>query len=315
MRRLVGTIIAVSVFVALPTAAHAQTTGGGSVSWDRPRAEVTASLGLASNTSGASWSGPVVRFFSKVFDAYCIYAGGGGCQPVVVVCDPSQPRDIQPVFIRPPDQGGPTVPPTVDGKIILYSTEPIGDPYDAYFGETAQRYCAGPSVAGAAVERPPSAQQIWDSARAAGTGAVVELQPTGHGLTGLNAPLWLTLGASTATDISTSFGVWNVTATVFLVRVDWRIADVASDTVVATEGSTPVVNGGVALGSRENPLAWFRFRTKGTYRVTGSAVWAARGTITGPFGFRESIDFPEAALSSSYDYPVDELVGVLDRTE
>lgn len=313
MRRAVAAfIVALTAVLVAPAAGGAQT--GGSVVWDQPRAEVTTSLGLASNVPGASWTGPVVRFSSRVLDTYCVYPGGGGCVQLKFICDPASPSPVRYTTYNPaaPElepRPGPT------GTIVLYDSDPIGDPYEALINGTTGSYCATPSVAGAGVQRPPSAQQIWESAQAAGSGATVELRPRGRGLTGLDTPLWLELGASTAQDINVSFGAWTVSATVYLVRIDWRVEDVATGAVVASEGSTPVVNGGVALGSQSEPLATFRFRTKGRYRVSGTAVWAAQGTISGPFGYSRSLQFPEAGLSSSYEYPVDELVGVLDRPD
>ena len=134
-------------------------------------------------------------------------------------------------------------------------------------------------------------------------------------MTGLRAPLWLTLGAAQVQNLDINIRGWRVQATVWLDRIEWRIADAATDAIVATDGASPVIGNGVALGSKEDPLQWFRFKTKGNYRVTGTAVWHARGSISVPaLGIAVPVDFPDAGLSSSYDYPVDELVGVLDQT-
>jgi hypothetical protein len=302
-------IVAIASLGALPTAAHADPTG--SIQWDQQRAQATTTLGAAANSGGYSWTAPAVRFYAKTLNSYCIYSGGGGCVQLTFVCDPSVPAGDAYATYRGDDPTA-VIPPNMTGRIVVFGSDPIDNAYAAFISGSS-RYCAGPSVAVAAVQRPPTMEQIWREASVAGTGATVELRPSGHGLTGLDTPLWMTREPTTAQDIDASFGAWSVRAHVYLVRVDWRVADAATDTVVASEGSAPASGAPDAYGSPASPLAFFRFRTKGTYRVSGTAVWAATGTITGPFGFSRALEFPEAGLSTSYDYPVSELVGILDR--
>jgi len=295
-------IVAIASLGALPTAAHAQVSIGGD--FNTRTSELRGWIGAPAGSVGGSWTRPVVTTYSRVLDTYCVFTGPG-CTQYHFACNPSGSRDVRGL---PADQ--PFSDPYI-GRIILVSFSPLnGAPFDLFDNPAVTVYCAGPSSPGVAIPTPPTPEQIWKEASVAGSGPVVELRPTGRGLTGLPTPLWLTMSPVTADDFHLSVNGWTIDGTVRLERVEWRVADGASDSVVAAEGSVPP---GADYGSQAAPLQTFQFRTKGAYVVTGTAVWSATGTISYGNVIRRTLTFPEAGLSTSYDYPVSELVGILDR--
>ncbi|MFZ4515205.1 MAG: hypothetical protein ACOYN3_02745 [Acidimicrobiia bacterium] len=302
-------VVVVCIVVLLSNPRLATADPSGAVAWSRPTATATVSVGAASSVSAKSWTQSVVDFYFIEFRS-TVLAVVGGSIVVSFLCNPEvrDGSDFQ-MFAS----SGPVPPDPYTGTLILYSSSPISKAFDAFTNRSVGIYCKGSSSSSITITSPPSAEEIWREASISGNAPTVELQPSGHGLTGLNTPLWLSRSGSEALPISRTIGSWTVTATVYLRGYEWRVSDAATDTVVASEGSIGPTGDSNGAGSAGSPLATFRFRTKGTYRVTGTAVWGASGTITGPFGYSQSLTFPSAGLSSTYDYPVDELVGVLGR--
>ena len=146
-----------------------------------------------------------------------------------------------------------------------------------------------------AVPTPPSIVEIWE--HIALSAPEVHVNPDGEGVTGLATWIW-TGGPTTAT-VDATIGEWAVTGTAHLAagNID------PGDSTGTHDSAIP--------GSPDDHALDHTYETKGIYPLAITAVWTAEVTITGPALPATPVPIGTAALTTTRQYQVVEVVPVL----
>ena len=153
---------------------------------------------------------------------------------------------------------------------------------------------AGPAAPAVPPPVPPTNEEILEVTPI--EPAVIRVNPSGPGLTGLAS--WFWLDDPGVVETSADLEGWHVEGTARVDRWVWRVGDATYTTTSA--------------GSEADPAVEHVFERRGSVEVSVERSWTGSYTVSG-YGISYTVDGLATDDASSVDYEVIEVRGVLDE--
>lgn len=151
-----------------------------------------------------------------------------------------------------------------------------------------------PAAPAAPPPEPPTNEEILEVTPI--EPAVIRVNPSGRGLTGLAS--WFWLDDPGVVETSADLEGWHIEGTARVDRWVWRVGD---DTYTTT-----------SAGSEADPAVEHVFERRGDVEVSVERSWTGSYTVSG-YGISYTVDGLATEDASSVDYEVIEVRGVLDE--